>query len=65
MCAQGEAPVATAITEVIAAGGLGTLPLRASRSIPPSMEVSEALRGYVVESARAGDYDVLLVDDEP
>lgn len=35
------------------------------RSTPPSVEVPEALRGYVVESARAGDYDVLLVDDEP
>ncbi len=58
--AHGERAVAEAIAEMIAADQVGTLPLRAGASAPRSVEVPEALRGYVVESAQADDYGGLL-----
>lgn len=58
---QGEDVVAKALTDALQ---LGDTSLSWLEPKPPSVQVPEALSGYVIESARASDYESLLTSGE-
>lgn len=64
---HGEEQVAQAISAALSAGRHDLLALAPfmHRDPAPSVPVPPALAGYVVEAARAADYDLLLVGREP
>jgi hypothetical protein len=59
---QGEQPVAEAVRQAIAADRLDQIVLRAKPAeARPCVAVPSALDAYVIESARAADFDALLL----